>query len=453
MSLSFPTTNDLDFWKFYKENRQEIDRILWSICWKHKQVTDPREMFNELIVRLHRSDILKDFNPKEAQLHTYFTNRANFYARHIVTKEVRYFKKTNHRVLCQGLNTLNNEDRAPELIAQTPDIEQDISIQELIEEVKKKCSGNQDLIRLLLDDMTWPDIAANLGCSLSYVRTMFGKMKNTLRIFTLKNKDSLNYESMSTISFDNSVDCEIEHEPQTQNKHDPKNIKTFISSNDEPRNLSVSTITNPPIQNTKEIDMKNKTQTKEKIVKAKNNHAIAKVRPLNEAEVKKIRNRFIALDGVIPDDTWAKLKETMSKDVSVFQITGQVVRLHRAVARGEIALKNKKAYNAAIQARRDKWKTYDSAKYREFAKRTAAKAKKTTAVIVKRVKASALAKKVSIKAKARAEKTVRLMILFKNKTFNTKIIKASKAVSKTDIPKLLNWKTVPKNVSDYMVMA
>jgi hypothetical protein len=141
----------------------------------------------------------------------------------------------------------------------------------------------------------------------------------------------------------------------------------------------------------------------------------------------------------------------MSKDISVFQITGQVVRLHRAVAKGEIALKNKRAYTAAIQAKRSKWMTYNSEKYREFATRTGARVKKVTNTIVKRVK-TAVVKKAKQTTPQVAPKTVCLRILKKDNTFETKNIETAKPVKRTDIPKLLNWKSVPKDVLDYMVV-
>jgi hypothetical protein len=371
----------------------------------------------------------------------------------MVTKEIKYFKKTNHRVLCQGLNALNNEEKAPELVAQDTDIEQKISIQELIDEIKRRCPGKTktDIIDLYLDDVAQADIAASRNCSVVYIRSIITKMKSEFKWFALENKDSLNSDTSSTISFNSVTDYEIEHEPESKDPEKPKpkkpeNKKVHSSLNNEPKDLSISTITNPPPTTTKELYMKNK-----------NHHAIAKVRPLSEGEIKKIRDRFIELDGVIPDDTWADLKKTMSKDISVFQITGQVVRLHREVAQGTIALKNKRAYTAAIQARRDKWKTYNSKKYREFAARTGARVKKVTNAIVKRVK-TAITKKTkqvtpkNIHRPTVTSKTVCLRILKKDNTFETKNIETAKPVKRTDIPKLLNWKSVPKDVLDYMVV-
>lgn len=343
MSLLFPAKLEdrFNFIKFYELNRKEVDLILWHISWKHKQLFEPRELFSELFLRLSRSYILSDFNPKKAQLHTYFTTMANCYAQHIVRKEIHRLEKTGHVVPCQGINFLGDDEKAPELIAQNPDLDQEISVKELIDGIKKRCAASgqyEKFISMYLEDATqWSVLASSFGISMAFAQKILQKIKHNLQTWRLVNK-----ESFSELSFDSSkIEYEIEHKPEIKNSPDHK--KGFVSN-------STTVI-----------------KKKESIMKNKNHHPIAKVRPLTEAEIKKIRNRFIALDGVIPDDTWANLKKTMSDDISVFQITGQVVGLHREVEQGTIVLRNKRAYTLSIKARRNKWATYNSKKYRDFA--------------------------------------------------------------------------------------
>jgi len=432
MALFFPAKLEdrFNFVKFYKLNRKEVDLILWHICWKHKQLFEPKELFNELFLRLNRSYILNDFDPTKAQLHTYFTTMANCYAQHVIRKEIHRLEKTGHVVLCQGINHLDVDERAPELIAQSPDLDQEISIKELIDGIKKRCATSgqyEKFISMYLEDASqWSVLASSLGISMAYAQKILQKIKHNLQIWRLENK-----KSFTELSFDSSkIEYEIEHKPEIKNSPDHK--KGFVSN----------TVT--------------EIKKKESIVKNKNHHPIAKVRPLTEAEIKKIRNRFIELDGVIPDDTWANLKKTMSENISVFQITGQVVGLHREVEQGTIVLKNKRAYTLSIKARRNKWATYKSKKYRDFAARTGARVKKVTANIAKRVK-DTVAKKARPKSEAASTTVLQkicLRILKTDNTFETKEIEApTKDISKTDIPKLLNWKSVPENVLDYMVVA
>jgi RNA polymerase sigma factor (sigma-70 family) len=433
MALLFPAKLEdrFNFVKFYELNRKEVDLILWHVCWKHTQLFEPRELFSELFLRLSRSYILNDFNPEKAQLHTYFTTMTNCYAQHIVRKEIHRLEKSGHVVLCQGINFLDADERAPELIAQTPDLDQEISIKELLDGIKKQCATSEQyekLITMYLEDASqWATIASSLGISMAYAQKILQKIKRNLQTWRLKNK-----ESFSELSFDRSkIEYEIEHKPEIKNSPDHK--KGFVVNSTS-------------------------TKKKESVVNNKNHHPKAKVRPLTEAEVKKIRNRFIELDGVIPDDTWANLKKVMSEDISVFQITGQVVGLHREVEQGTIVLKNKRAYTLSIKARRNKWATYNSKKYKDFAARTGLRVKKVTASIAKRVKATvakkAQSKPIAPKATSTVLQKICLRILKKDNTFETKEIEAkSKDISKTDIPKLLKWKTVPENVLDYMVVA
>ena len=425
MALFFPE-DKYNFIKFYELNHKEVDLILWHECWRHTQLFEPQDLFNDLFIRLERSDVLRDFNPdaisegtgRKAQLHTYFTHKVHCYAQHMVKKEIKRLNKTGRIVLCQGLNFLGEDEKAPELIAPSTDIDQEISVQELIDGIKKRCAISEEyekFIFMSLEDASkWETLASSLNVTRSYIRVLFQKIKRNLREWRFKNK-----ESFSELSFDAPpIEYDIEHKPDIKNN--PEHKKGFVLN---------------PTLTKKEI-----------VVKNKNHHPIAKVRPLNEAEISKIRDRFIELDGVIPDDTWVELKKTMDKDISIFQITGQVVRLHREVTKGTITLKNKRAYTTALQAKRGKWMTYKSKKYQKFARRAGARVKKITNALVKRVKKTAVTPKPSQK--------ICLRILKKDNTFETRKIEATiKDISKNDIPKLLNWKSVPKNVVDYMVVA
>jgi hypothetical protein len=366
MSLIFPKV--VNFKNFYETNQKEVDRILWSICWKHQQIfNEPKELFNELYIRLNRSSFLNDFDPARTQLHTYFTNRANFYARHMVTKAVKDFKNFGPKVICQGLNTIGEDETAIEL-ASYDNFEEALASRDLIEQAREKTNNNQ-LVELLEEGMNQVEIAKHLKVSKFSVQNKITNMKASLRKL-----------------------C------PTGTRERPVKSKPVI--------IRIKPVT--MIKRTKPLII-----TKEFYMKNQNHHAIAKVRTLSEDEIKSIRNRFIELDGVIPDDTWKKLKETMKEDVSVFQITGQVVKLHNEVKNGSIILKDKKAYLAAIQAKRNKWKTYNSPKYKLLAKRTSAKAKKVTATIAKRVKATT--KAINITKATTITKVLRFAIFRKNK--------------------------------------
>jgi len=78
-----------DFNTFYKKNRTEVDKYIWSTAWKYQHIIEAEDMFQEIVLRLARSTFLKKWNEKKAALNTYFTCRIRFYALHIITKKLR----------------------------------------------------------------------------------------------------------------------------------------------------------------------------------------------------------------------------------------------------------------------------------------------------------------------------------------------------------------------------
>jgi hypothetical protein len=57
------------------------------------------------------------------------------------------------------------------------------------------------------------------------------------------------------------------------------------------------------------------------------------------------------------------MKAAVGKDISIFQVTGAIVGLHRKAARGEIVLRNSKSYKAFMANHRKQWARYSSSKY------------------------------------------------------------------------------------------
>jgi len=99
------------------------------------------------------------------------------------------------------------------------------------------------------------------------------------------------------------------------------------------------------------------------VVTSDNGHAIAKKRNLTASEKESIRLFFVRANGIIQADASLKLKETLGRGVSIFQVVGAINGLHRQVSNGTLPVKNMEAYKKNIQARRRLWKTYKSYKY------------------------------------------------------------------------------------------
>jgi hypothetical protein len=103
-----------------------------------------------------------------------------------------------------------------------------------------------------------------------------------------------------------------------------------------------------------------------KSYKPKNGHYKAVVsRPLTEEERELIKERFLKLGGIIKEDATKCLKKEIP-DVSIFQITGAIVGLHRKVRTGIIQVKDPLKYQSHINIKRQTWASWNSPKYQEL---------------------------------------------------------------------------------------
>ena len=73
-----------DFWTFYKLNKKYVEAILHGICKNYSDTIDFDDLHQELLITLHRSNFLKNFDPKKSKLSTYFYYYAHFRARHVI---------------------------------------------------------------------------------------------------------------------------------------------------------------------------------------------------------------------------------------------------------------------------------------------------------------------------------------------------------------------------------
>jgi len=137
-----------NFWDFYKENQKNVEQIIWFNIWKHKTDIEAEDLHNEVLVRLHRSTFLKNFDPSKAQLHTHLTNTIRGAISHILEasqyKKIwwegsdetsrRYYKQT----LANGINGITEEDNVTciDLYSDTS-IEEDLAAKQLLETIMK----------------------------------------------------------------------------------------------------------------------------------------------------------------------------------------------------------------------------------------------------------------------------------------------------------------------------
>lgn len=84
----------------------------------------------------------------------------------------------------------------------------------------------------------------------------------------------------------------------------------------------------------------------------RNGHKRLAVRQLTVEEKDKIREEFLRLNGEITEDAAVSICNSLSPDVSIFQVTGAIVGLHRQVRLGALEVRDRPSYDAALVARR-----------------------------------------------------------------------------------------------------
>lgn len=104
---------------------------------------------------------------------------------------------------------------------------------------------------------------------------------------------------------------------------------------------------------------------------AGNKHARNFRRKLTESEETLIKREFLKLNGIFDPNKkdCSRIREMLPDDISVFQVSGHVTKLHRAATSGELELKDRRAYLLAIRAHRKHWLTYGGEKYDQMRKR------------------------------------------------------------------------------------
>lgn len=83
-----------------------------------------------------------------------------------------------------------------------------------------------------------------------------------------------------------------------------------------------------------------------------NGHKRLAVRPLTKLERDKIREEFLRVNGEITEDVAVSIRGMLSGDVSIFQVTGVIVGLHRRVRLGTLVVDDRSSYDTALVARK-----------------------------------------------------------------------------------------------------
>jgi len=87
-----------------------------------------------------------------------------------------------------------------------------------------------------------------------------------------------------------------------------------------------------------------------------NGHRFTAKRPLTEVERGFIRNWWLKRGGIVTTNNVVEFLHTRLKDdVGIFQVSGYISVLHRALARGELKIADVQAYNKNRKSRGQSW--------------------------------------------------------------------------------------------------
>lgn len=183
-----------DFWKFYVDNQADIDRIIYFNVEKFFPILEYDDARQEILLKLHRNDFLKSFNPKLSSINTYLTNKIRGYILHLYygvkgdhwhpySTDQEYQENQYHQILHPALNFV--PETAPRLNEKelSNDFLKDFENRDFIRVVWNKLdTETQKVFRLLLNGYPKRTIGQIFGTSASWIGCVVKRIKHVMEI-------------------------------------------------------------------------------------------------------------------------------------------------------------------------------------------------------------------------------------------------------------------------------
>lgn len=353
-------TNDLSI--FIKKNDQDVRCMVAQICESFNYHGSIEDIVQDIYLKVITYKIVESYDP---DFYGEDTVKMSTFIYHIIKNHIiSCLKSPQNRLVRYQLSDCDS--------AEANEIDLIINRNTVAEETQNIIHNNE-----------CSDSIEGLGAELRDFEKRFNKSKNnkkyTLGKRKFKNKDRA-YNFLKKLS----------ESYMEENSEELKEIKSRIENIDETGctlldifrllykgynnkqiaqiySVSNMSITNMKHRLAKEM-MKYGFGKKAPVFKSGNGHKKAKIRDLTESERNVIRSDFITVNGQIEEDACHKIKEKLDPVVSIFQITGIIVQLHREVAIGKIKMVNMRSYKRFIRKHRQRWATYNSDKYKKMRK-------------------------------------------------------------------------------------
>ena len=195
------TVSQKNFFKFYEENRKDVDLILAARSHYYANLTgvDFDELRSEILMRLMNSKFLGSFDPsKNILLNTYLTNTVNGAATHALRAMLHkpYWRDEDgvryrwNRINVAELNS-SNDPEDEHMLRQLPSEdtwEQEFETENLVDTLRSKMSDRDtEILDCLLDGLDKNGIATKFGINrMACASRVYSMRKNAVTILNKK---------------------------------------------------------------------------------------------------------------------------------------------------------------------------------------------------------------------------------------------------------------------------
>lgn len=315
------------FWDFYLANRADVDRILEkTIAVYNRDGWDPRDLLHDTFVRLATpaqgvgkpgTDFLHKWDPKKSALETYFISQVNSNVKHVLEAKAyapKWWKGNGvthrwHRVEAEGINGVRSSDEewGGSRMAGEPQSDYDLEAEYIAKETLSRttealCPQNRAVLKDMFSGYNAEEMAKARGAMVMDVQNQVYTVRFTVKTTFGVAKKRTARKAKSIISVIPGKSTRDMPTPRNGNGHEPM-----------------------------------------------------RKRSLTDAEKGKIRSYFMSLDGKVTDDDCLLIRLALPDDVTIFQVTGVIVNLHRLVAQGQIKLRDYEGYQALRVKQRSKY--------------------------------------------------------------------------------------------------
>jgi len=73
-----------DFWEFYTANKKILDKIFYAQVSCYREAFDVDDLYQEIFFKLHKNNVLSQYDPTKSNLSTYITQKIKNYIRHTI---------------------------------------------------------------------------------------------------------------------------------------------------------------------------------------------------------------------------------------------------------------------------------------------------------------------------------------------------------------------------------